>query len=202
MFTGLVECKGKVVGVKKIDNILELLIQPEVHWKDIEIGESIAISGACLSVVSYSCNAIIKFECMPETVSKTGFNRLKQGDWVNCERAMQAGDRFGGHMVQGHVDATATITEVVVEGRSKRMSFCSEPSLVRQLVPKGYICIDGMSLTIISIGKGRFSVALIPQTLEKTISGDYSVDDQVNIEIDITTKTIQAYLRGLNYESV
>ena len=201
MFTGLVHCTAKITAITEKNNIVTLSIQSEIHWQDISIGESISVSGVCLSVVACPREHIISFECMPETMQKTGFSKLAVGSYVNCERAMQMGDRFGGHMVQGHIDGVAVIDKIKTEGGSKRIYFNCKQILSSLLVPKGYICIDGVSLTIVDIKKNSFSIALIPQTLAKTIAGFYQISDIVNIEIDITTKTIQTYLKETLYEN-
>jgi len=196
MFTGLVEGLGTVRLLKQEPSGLRLTIAPESDCFPADaatIGESISICGCCLTVVKIADGAL-DFEAGEETHSKTNLGRLKEGDRVNLERSLAVGGRLGGHFVQGHVDGIGTVERI---GRSDEwvdMWFRVSPEMTRLMVTKGSIAIDGISLTLVNVEADRFSVALIPHTLEVTTLGQRDAGDEVNIELDILGKYVAKLL--------
>jgi len=169
--------------------------------EDCKIGDSIAINGACLTVAYLApqlgpreAGTLAGFEISAETLAKTTLGRLKSGSSVNVELAMKPTDRFGGHFVQGHIDGTAAVKAMKKQGEFADIEFAAPPELLSQMVVKGSVAVDGISLTIVSLNQSSFSVALIPQTLKRTTLGTAKVGDAVNIETDIVVKTIKNYL--------
>ncbi len=204
MFTGLVEGQGTVRRIASLPVGLRLTIDPDATCfarESASLGDSIAISGCCLTVVAITSDGL-DFEAGEETLSKTCLGRLKEGDRVNLERSLQANARLGGHFVQGHVDGTAVVTKVERNGEWVDMWFQPAPAQHRLLVPKGSIAIQGVSLTIVNVTSDQFSIALIPHTLEVTTLGRIQPGDIVNIENDILGKYVDhllsARLGGLN----
>lgn len=204
MFTGLVEGQGTVRRIASLPVGLRLTIDPDpacFSCESIALGDSIAISGCCLTVVEITDEGL-DFEAGEETLSKTCLGQLKPGHRVNLERSLQANARLGGHFVQGHVDGTAVVTKVERSGEWVDMWFRPAPAQQRLLVPKGSIAIQGVSLTIVNVTSDEFSIALIPHTLEVTTLGRIQPGDVVNIENDILGKYVDhllsARLGGLN----
>jgi riboflavin synthase len=161
--------------------------------RDCKIGDSIAVSGVCLTISELSANTAT-FQLSSETLKKSALGRLKSGSPVNVERAMKATDRFGGHFVQGHIDGTATIKAIKRTGQFADIEFSAEPELLDQMVVKGSVAVDGISLTIASMNDRSFSVALIPETMKRTTLGTAKVGDIVNVETDIIVKTIKKHI--------
>ncbi|MEZ5940328.1 MAG: riboflavin synthase [Planctomycetaceae bacterium] len=195
MFTGLIEGQGKVVAIEPEGAGVLLSIEPPADLNDgahteVALGESVAINGCCLTVVSFDENTW-SFQAGSETLSRTNLGRLQAGDVVNIERALRANARLGGHFVQGHVDDTGTVAKIDREGEWVFMWFKVPPRLTRQMVSKGSICVDGISLTLVEVSDDEFSVALIPHTLEVTTLGQRQPGDMVNIETDILGKYIE-----------
>ncbi|MEZ6130039.1 MAG: riboflavin synthase [Planctomycetaceae bacterium] len=198
MFTGLVEGQGTVRILKQEPAGLRLTILPSGDaflTSNVAIGDSIAVSGCCLTVVKISSDGL-DFEAGTETLSKTSLNTLVEGSSVNLERSLAVGDRLGGHFVQGHVDGIATVDGIHREGEWVDMWFRVPESMTSLMVPKGSIAVDGISLTLVNVEADRFSVALIPHTLEVTTLGQRQVGDAVNIELDILGKYVARLLRG------
>ncbi len=189
MFTGLVEGRGVVAALTPNDGTVELAISPPEAMlpAGAAIGDSIAIDGCCLTVVSCA-DERWAFQAGEETLSKTSLGRLSVGDAVNLERSLPVDGRLGGHFVQGHVDGTGVVDEVVQDGEWTTMWFRIPESLSRLMVPKGSVAIDGVSLTLVEVERERCSVALIPHTLEVTTLGLRKIGDAVNIETDILGK--------------
>lgn len=196
VFTGLVEEKGEVHQLKTSGSACNLTVVATVVSSDAAIGDSIAINGCCLTVVALDAN-LITFQAGSETLSRTNLGQLKHGSHVNLERSMQAGQRMGGHYVSGHVDALATVDQRNDDGEWAEFWFRVPSELTKQMAPKGSVTVDGISLTIVNVEVDRFSVALIPHTLDVTTLGDRHVGDQVNIETDVLAKYVQAQLAGL-----
>ncbi|MFB0525297.1 MAG: riboflavin synthase, partial [Phycisphaerae bacterium] len=151
------------------------------------------INGVCLTIAELSGN-LATFQLSTETLTKSTLGGLKSSSPVNVERAMKAADRFGGHFVLGHIDGIATIKTIKRQGQFADIEFAAEPELLSQMVVKGSVAIDGISLTIASMDERSFSVALIPQTLKKTTLGTAKVGDAVNIETDIIVKTVKSQM--------
>ena len=163
-----------------------------------DIGESIAVSGVCLSVVRIEPGQRLEFDAVRETMAVTSLGDKHPGDAVNLERSLRAGDMLGGHFVQGHVDAVAEVVKVNANPGDWRLFF-SLPDLCRNMiVPKGSVALDGVSMTIASVDSNTFSVALIPLTRELTSLGLLKLGDRVNIETDILTRTVVNYLKNLD----
>lgn len=200
MFTGLIEAVCAVKSVRQNVGGASLVVDLGSLAEGCKIGDSIAINGACLTVagidpaINGGAKHIAGFEISPETLAKTTLGSLKTGSLVNVERAMKATDRFGGHFVQGHIDGTATIKAIKRHGQFADIQFQAEPKLLSQMVVKGSVAVDGISLTIADMDQSSFSIAVIPQTLKETTLGAGKVGDAANIETDIIVKVIAARL--------
>ena len=194
MFTGLIEAQGIVQRLEPQGAAVRLEIEaPAVVTEGCRIGDSVAINGCCLTVVAID-GPHWAFEAGAETLSKTNLGRLTPGDPVNLERALPAGGRLGGHFVQGHVDGVGEVATIERDGEWTTIWFRVPEHLTAQMVPKGSITVDGVSLTLVNVERERFSVALIPHTLSVTTLGTRRVGDAVNIETDILGKYVQKFL--------
>jgi riboflavin synthase len=195
MFTGLVEEIGILRSIARQGESMVLSVSAAKIMDDVHIGDSIAVNGVCLTVVSFDRNSVT-MDVMPETYRHTNLGRLKPGSRVNLERAMPANGRFGGHLVQGHVDCTGTITERYPEQNAVVFRVSpSDSSILKYVVPQGSITLDGISLTVVSTTSDSFVVSIIPHTLAETILQDKHPGDTVNIECDILGKYIDHLLR-------
>ncbi|MFO0950587.1 MAG: riboflavin synthase [Isosphaeraceae bacterium] len=200
MFTGLVEALGRVVEAveEKAGRRFTLEWPGLAEGGDpLALGESVAVNGCCLTVVEVAPGgAADRFvvQAGPETLLRTNLGGKAAGDPVNFERAARPTDRLGGHFVQGHVDATAVLAERRPEGEWEFLAFDLDPRWDPLMVPKGSVAVDGVSLTLVDVAPGRFSVMLIPHTLAVTTLGPLRVGDRVNIEIDIIAKHVQKLL--------
>jgi riboflavin synthase len=181
MFTGLIAQTGQV---RK--NGARLAVETELA-KELAPGDSIAVNGVCLTAVAIDDNGF-EADVMEETLVRTSLGRLQQGDRVNLELALRIGDRLGGHFVQGHVDATGRILEIEQREHSRVLLIGAPPEIVRYIVEKGSIAVDGVSLTVTEVDAKGFSVSLIPETLERTTLGSVSEGDPVNLEVDMLAK--------------
>ncbi len=201
MFTGLVEGQGFVRRIASLPAGLRFSISTQeagIPLSDLKIGDSIAINGCCLTVVSLNVqDSTADFEAGEETLSKTNLGKLSEGSRVNLERSLALGARLGGHFVQGHVDGTGIVSEIRRSSDWIDMWFDVSPDLSKLMVPKGSVCVDGVSLTLVNTPPGRFSVALIPHTLEVTTLGSRQIGDTVNIENDILGKYVHQLLTNL-----
>ena len=191
MFTGLVEELGIISKITQT----EIWIEASVVMKDLGIKDSISVNGACLTVVDLKENTF-RVDVVPETLSRTDLGYLAIGDKVNLERSAQLGGRLGGHIVQGHVDGTAAITSIVEDGTSWSIEFQISNSLSKYIVEKGFICVDGASLTVVNCDEKSFSIALIPYTKDNTVLGLKRVGSTVNIETDIIGKYLEKLSTG------
>lgn len=194
MFTGIVQGKARIVSVSKVDELMRILVLfPDDFLKGITAGASISLNGCCLTVTSFTHNEAT-FDLVPETVARTSFKGVASGSVVNAERSLRFGDEVGGHILSGHVETTARISENIRFDHSRVMSFAIGKEWMKFLFEKGYVAINGASLTITKVNaeEGVFTVSLIPETLSKTTFGDSSVGDVVNIELDKTTHAIVA----------
>jgi riboflavin synthase len=197
MFTGLVETLGTIAAIVPEGSGTRLTVAAEDIASHLAIGESIAVNGACLTVVTKD-NSTFDFQAGPETLARTNLGLLKSGDRVNLERSLRVGERLGGHLVQGHVDEVGTILERRPDGEWLTMSFGCPPHLTAEMVSKGSIAVDGVSLTLVDVLDDRFSVALIPHTLSMTTLGFKRAGDAVNLETDILGKYVVKYLRNFS----
>ncbi len=197
MFTGLVETICTVKSVLRAEaGAMRLSIDIGQLAEGAKIGDSLSINGVCLTVAGLD-DGIAAFDVSRETLSKSNLGGLKAPSQVNVERAIQAGGRFGGHLVQGHIDGIATIKTIIKEGQFVDMKFSASSELLGQMVVKGSVAVDGISLTVSNMNKSSFSVAIIPQTLEKSTLGKAKIGDAVNIETDIIVKTVKRQLEQI-----
>ena len=195
MFTGLVEEKGTIASIENDGDAAKLISVTcnDVH-KDATIGASVAINGCCLTVVDIDGNEL-KFQAGNETLSRTNLGQLTSGQSVNLERALKAGDRLGGHYVSGHVDSLGKVARRVDEQDWSYFWIEVNAELTRQMASKGSITVDGVSLTLVDVELDKFSVALIPHTLDVTTLGERFEGDSVNVETDILAKYVQQQLQ-------
>lgn len=194
MFTGIVESMGRVRGIRRGAQSFQIDVQAEAILEDVKLGDSIAINGVCLTVTSYDQQHFTA-DVMPETVDKTTLKHLKSGDYVNLERALRLGDRLGGHIVQGHVDAVG-----IIKAKEKRdiayvYTIKAPAEVLHYTVPKGSITVDGVSLTVIDVLADSFTVSLIPHSADQTILGIKKAGDYVNLESDILGRYIEKLLK-------
>lgn len=190
MFTGIVEELGEVVELTWKGEGARLAIRGPVVTADAAHGDSIAVNGVCLTVVE-NLGEVFTTEVMKESFDRSSLGGLEVGDRVNLERAVKVSDRLGGHIVQGHVDGVATITERVPGDLWETVRLTLPSDLARYVVEKGSITVDGISLTVTEISENHFAVSLIPTTLELTTLGRKGVGDKVNIEVDIVAKYVE-----------
>jgi riboflavin synthase len=193
VFTGLIEAVCTVKSIPWRGGGATLTVDLGELGRDCKIGDSIAINGACLTISELTVNTAT-FQLSAETLKKSALGRLKPGSPVNVEQAVKATDRFGGHFVQGHIDGTATIKAIIKAGQFADIEFTAEAVLLDQMIVKGSVAVDGISLTIASMRDRSFSVAIIPETLKRTTLGSAKAGDVVNIETDIIVKTIKNYI--------
>jgi len=196
MFTGIVEHVGSIVGVEALADLSRLKIDLGPIAEGVALGDSIAVAGCCLTVTAIEGN-ILSFDAIQETLDKTRVGGLREGDAVNLERAMGAGGRFDGHIVQGHVDGCGQVRRFDKAGESGNeveLHIVCEKELAGQLVDKGSVTIDGVSLTVVAVVEDGFHVALIPHTLEVTTLSELSAGDDVNLEVDVFGKYVKQYL--------
>lgn len=195
MFTGLVEEVGRVLSLKKSSEGGILTV--ETSLEGIKVGDSVAVNGACLTVVEVKQGSV-SFELSPETLSRTNLRLLKVGDFVNLERALRLGDRLGGHIVQGHVDFTAKIVSFRNIGKHWELIVEIPKGWEKYFVEKGSVALDGISLTINSVYGGKISINVIPHTYENTNLKFRKVGDLLNVETDIIGKYVINYLEKMS----
>ncbi len=194
MFTGLIEGQATVKGVIPEGAAVRLVLDmPAEFAGEVRLGDSVALNGCCLTVVEIE-GSTCAFQAGTETLSKTNLGELQSGSQVNVERAVAVGARLGGHFVQGHVDGTGQVERIEQDGEWTTMWFQVPRPLTQQMVGKGSITVDGISLTLVQVESERFSVALIPHTLAVTTLGQRKVGDTVNVETDILGKYVQKLL--------
>ena len=186
MFTGIVE----EVGLVEAAGGGGLSVGASLVLDDLGLGDSIAVSGVCLTVTRLSHSGF-SVDVVPETLRRTTLGSLGVGDPVNLERSLAANGRFGGHVVQGHVDGTASIESVVPEGEASLVRFAAPPAIMRYVVEKGFVAVDGISLTVVDCDERSFRVTLIPYTWENTAMRARREGDRVNIEVDIMAKYVE-----------
>ncbi|WP_411822284.1 riboflavin synthase [Leptospira sp. 'Mane'] len=197
MFTGIIETKGKILKTETVDSGIEFQIQTEWNKPDLSIGDSVSINGACMTVTHFSeLGNVFSFYTSYKSLELTNLGQLVEGQYVNLERAMSAAQRFGGHVVQGHVDGVGKIySRKTVESDSVEEFWVECPeSLIKYLVKKGSITVDGVSLTIVEVEKHLFQLILIPETLRKTNAMSWEVGKIVNLEVDVLAKYIENFM--------
>jgi len=190
MFTGIVEEIGKISAIDRREGATGLTIACKSALEDTRIGDSIAVNGVCLTVVRLETNGFYT-EAVPETLRRTNLGYLIEGSPVNLERSVTPGQAMGGHYVQGHIDGTAKIWQLEPEGEAVNYYFETSTDLLRYIVPKGFVAVDGASLTVVKVDQRGFSVTLIPHTQEWTVMGKEQVGYMVNIEVDILGKYVE-----------
>ena len=201
MFTGLVEAIGKVVSLSREGQDGRLLIEVGAAFDDVAVGESISISGACLTVVEID-GANLAFDLSPETLERTGLGSLTPGAPVNLERALEVGDRLGGHFVAGHVDGIGSVKSIRETGGHWLIHLSVPRELTALMISKGSVAVDGISLTIVELTADSFSVAVIPHTYTNTTLGSRRVGDTVNIETDMLAKMVFKAIGRLPKEGI
>lgn len=190
MFTGIVEEMGTIAGIQKGAKSAVLTIQAEKVFSDIHIGDSIALNGVCLTVTSFNGNTYTA-DVMNETLRRSSLGSLTIGSKVNLERAMAANGRFGGHIVSGHIDGTGSITKVEKDDNAIWYTIAAEENLMKYIVEKGSIAIDGISLTVAKRSDMDFAISMIPHTAKETVLSQKKPGDIVNLENDIVGKYIE-----------
>ncbi|PKL47784.1 MAG: riboflavin synthase [Planctomycetes bacterium HGW-Planctomycetes-1] len=193
MFTGIIESVCRVVSASRQSGGMRLEID---LGQIVKSGESVAVNGVCLTVSNLKGNSA-QFDVSGETMTKTTIGNLKTGSSVNIERAMSANDRFGGHFVQGHIDAIGKIKKIERQGDFWRFVFEGPKDILDYIIAKGSIAIDGVSLTIADVEKDNFSAAIIPATFENTIFKNYRLGDSVNIETDIICRIVKKQIEKI-----
>ncbi|GGH24825.1 riboflavin synthase [Paenibacillus segetis] len=195
MFTGLVEEVGRMNSVSRRGEAMELEISADLITDGLKLGDSISVNGVCLTATSFQRNKFT-VDVMPQTYRNTNLKDLKPGSKVNLERAMLAGGRFGGHIVQGHVDGVGTITGSKRDYNAVMYEIApSDPSLFKYIIPQGSITVDGISLTVVDVKARGFSISIIPHTLSETLFAYKNTGDTVNLECDVLGKYVDHLLR-------
>lgn len=200
MFTGIVEEMGKLLEKKSLSSALRLRISASKVLEDLKNGDSICVNGACLTVIDKDAHSF-QVDVVEETLKRTTFRSVKIGALLNLERAIKVDGRLGGHFVQGHIDTTAKVKSKRQKGDSVIVEFSLNEAPI-YVVEKGFIAVDGVSLTVISVGRDSFSVSLIPFTLENTNLKGIRTGSFVNIEFDIVGKYIFSFLKQIYKEKI
>ena len=199
MFSGIVQGVAPIHSItEKADFRTQVVKLPPEMRKGLAIGASVANNGVCLTVTEIN-DDLVSFDLMQETLRITNLGALKVGDWVNIERAMQMGAEIGGHILSGHVYCTATISNIIVSENNRQIWFeLSNTEVMKYILTKGFVAVDGISLTVGEVHGNQFCVNLIPETLQRTLMGQRNLGDRVNIEIDSQTQaivdTVERYL--------
>lgn len=195
MFTGLVEEVGEVTGLDQLGDAVRIAVKAPAVTQDASRGDSIAVDGVCLTVVD-NADGVFTADVMEETLSRSRLGGCTRGSRVNLERALAAGQRFGGHIVQGHVDAVARVVSRTPSEHWEVVRFSLPTALARYVVEKGSITVNGVSLTVSAVGEGFFEVSLIPTTLAETTLGDLEAGEMVNLEVDVVAKYVEKMVQG------
>ncbi len=193
MFTGLIEETGIIRRISSSGEGAGLVIGAEKTLAGLKTGDSIAVSGPCLTVTAVGKDNFTAW-AMPETLKRSNLNTMAVGQPVNLERAMALGDRLGGHLVSGHVDTVATLTGRRKQGEALLLSFDLAPDLLRYIIPKGSVALDGISLTVVEVKDNGFSVGLIPHTAARTTFGKKEIGSVINLEVDMIGKYVEKLL--------
>ncbi len=195
MFTGIIEELGTVVAVKRREGLQTFVVEGGVVAADIATSGSMSVNGVCVTAVASDGDGFT-FDAMPETLRRTNLGDLEPGDWVNLERPLAANGRLDGHIVQGHVDGTASIVAITADGESRVYDMEAPEELTRYIVEKGFLALDGVSLTVTYCKGNRFGVALIPYTIEHIVMGSGKPGDRVNVEVDLLAKYVEKMMSG------
>jgi riboflavin synthase len=195
MFTGIVREVGRVASLTGSAEGVRLEIEAPETASTTGIGDSVALNGVCLTAVAVA-DGRIAFDAVPETLARSSLERLAPGARINIEPALRVGDSMGGHNVQGHVDGVGHVRSVEPEGEGRRLTIDTPPDLLRYVVEKGSIAVEGTSLTIAAVDDAGFAVALIPHTLTATTLGELEPGDAVNLEADVLAKYVERLLEA------
>ncbi|GLI33145.1 riboflavin synthase [Desulforhabdus amnigena] len=195
MFTGLIEGTGTLLRIDHQGPDAKMVIQANYAMEGLTLGESIAVDGACLTVVSFQ-GTVFTADVSAETLNRTTLGRKMAGQHLNLERALRMGDRLGGHLVSGHVDGIGVLKERKKEGRSWRLFFEVPRELSRYIIEKGSVAVNGISLTVNGCSEGSFDVNIVPHTAKETTISEFQIGDEVNIETDIIGKYVEKMLRS------
>ena len=198
MFTGLVADLGQVVDVERSDGGVRLRVESDLT-RELAEGDSVAVNGVCLTATAVDGGAF-STDVMNETLKLSSLAEIAMGSPVNLELAMRLTDRLGGHMVQGHVDGVGTVRSVTADGFSRRVTIDAPPGVLRYVVHKGSITVDGVSLTVSGLDSRSFTVSLIPETLERTNLGRAEPGTTVNLEVDVLAKYVERLMQGRSPE--
>jgi len=193
MFSGIVEEVGTVRALRRRGASAVLTVAAQRGLTGTRVGDSLAINGACLTVTALDAGSFT-VDLAPETLRRTNLGDLRPGSPVNLERALAVGDRLGGHFVQGHVDGAGRVAALLPQGDARLARFQAPPAVMLYVVPKGFIAVDGVSLTVVERDDASFTVSLVPHTLANTILGRYQVGDRVNLEADIISKYVERFM--------
>lgn len=193
MFTGIIEEIGKVKAIVRHANSIKLTIAVNKILEDMHVGDSICTNGVCLTVTTFD-NGSYTADVMPETMNRTNFKDLRINDLVNCERAMPANGRFGGHIISGHIDGTGVISKMSRDDKAIRIIIETRPEILKYIVEKGSITIDGISLTVTEVSNFDFGVSIIEHTQDATTLTKKKVGETVNLENDIVGKYIEKFV--------
>ncbi|MDQ3953731.1 MAG: riboflavin synthase [Actinomycetota bacterium] len=193
MFTGIVTHSGRVASARNRGGLLELAIAAPEVARDLHKGDSVAVNGVCLTAVDTSRRRF-GAQVMGETLARSTFGDLRKGAVVNLELPARLSDRLGGHLVQGHVDGIARVVRAEDDEGSRRLWLEAPDEVLRYLVSKGSVALDGVSLTVVEVGRTSFQVAIIPHTLQETTLGELEVGSKVNVEVDVLAKYVERLL--------
>ena len=186
MFSGIVEEVGRLIAFDGA----RVVVSANKVLKDLEVSDSIAVAGTCLTVVERDGGSFT-VEVVPETLQRTNLGALKPGDGINLEGSLAWGERIGGHLVQGHIDCVVTVESIVPEGNSRIIRFKAPERIMRYVVEKGFVCLDGVSMTVVDRDDDSFSVAVIPFTWDNTTFSERRIGGGLNLEADVTAKYIE-----------
>jgi len=196
MFTGIIEGVGRLAASQPQGGDIRFTFATgSLPFADVQLGESIAVNGVCLTVVAFDA-ASFQADASTETLSLTTLGALAEGAALNLERAMRPTDRLGGHLVSGHVDGLGSVLSIHEDARAQRWRFAAPPALLRYIAKKGSICVDGVSLTVNEVDDAGFEVALIPHTVAQTAFAHTVVGSAVNLEIDLVARYVERLLHG------
>jgi riboflavin synthase len=197
VFTGIIRELGRVESVNGESTGIRLRVVAPVTASSTAAGDSVAVNGVCLTAVEVE-GGVLAFEAVPETLRRSSLSRLAEGGSVNIEPAVRAGEPLGGHIVQGHVDGVGRVLRLEPEGEGARLTVEAPPELLRYVVEKGSITVEGVSLTIAALAADSFEIALVPHTLQVTTLGSLAPDDEVNLEVDVLAKYVERLLEARN----
>lgn len=192
MFTGIVEEKGKIENIIQGTKSCRITIRADIIFSDLKLGDSVAVNGVCLTACEIN-QPFFTADVMAETMRRTNLGSLTKGKSVNLERAMLLNGRFGGHIVSGHIDGTGTIVSKIREDNAVWVKVSANSNILKYIVEKGSVTLDGISLTVADVGNDNFSVSVIPHTAEETTLLDKSNGDKINIECDIIGKYVEKF---------